>query len=117
MTPAVVIFAILLPLLSVNQRLLSDPNTMQQAPLSTVGIRNSVIVPVVLIFAILLEYCSTNHRLPSETGPLTMPSGKLEGVVGMVNSVTACAPAAAGQPSAKPAATAQTRRTDRHHAV
>ena len=54
MTPAVVIRPILLPLLSVNQRLPSGPAVMPRGTASGVGIGNSVTTPAVVIRPILL---------------------------------------------------------------
>ncbi len=84
MTPALVIRPILLALLSVNQRLPSDPAAMAFGPLAA-PIENSVMTPAVVIRPILLPLLSVNQRFPS--GPAAMPYGKLP-AVGIVNSVT-----------------------------
>src|SRR5436190_1256258 len=88
MTPAVVIFPILLADPSVNQRLPSAPVLMSIGPPGE-GTGYSVMTPAVVIFAILFEAAasfSVNHRLPS--GPAAIPPGPLP-AVGIENSMTA----------------------------
>src|SRR5439155_514171 len=77
---------ILLPLFSVNQTLLSRPQTMPLKSLSGVGTGYSVMAAPVVIRPIWLPVSSTNHRLPS--GPEAMAIGSLLGV-GMGYSVMA----------------------------
>ena len=96
-TPAVVMRPILLPLISVNQRLPSGPAVMKRGPLLLVVIGKSfVIAPAVVIRPILLVPFSVNHSAPS--GPAVIP----QGAEPVGNSVT-CASALSGQAStAKP---------------
>src|SRR6266705_758713 len=69
-----VIFPILLPFTSVNQRLPSGPAAMLYGNAETVGTGYSVIAPPVVIFPILLPLpISVNQRLPSE--PAAIPCG------------------------------------------
>src|SRR6266404_1977625 len=84
MTPPVVIWPILLPLFSVNQRAPSGPTVMKRGTLPAVGTVNSVKTPPVVIRSIMLWFSSVNHRAPS--GPAMMPKGLLL-PVGSVNSV------------------------------
>ncbi len=83
-TPSVVIFPILFPSVSVNQRLPSGPVAMPSGWPGAVGIGNSVITPAVVMRPILLPSCSVNQMLPS--GPTVMVSGRLA-AVGTGNSV------------------------------
>src|SRR5215469_9277014 len=78
--------AILLALLSTNQRLPSEPAVMPTGPLNAVGIGYSVMAPFCVILPILLALFSVNQTLPS--GPAAMPRAPLE-AVGIGNSVTA----------------------------
>src|SRR4051812_39198550 len=81
--PPVVIRPILLPLVSVNHRLLSGPTAMP-CGLPPLGSGYSVNWPLVEMRAILLPSLSANQLAPS--GPLTMSPGKLS-AVGILNSV------------------------------
>src|SRR5947209_6891314 len=81
--PLVVIRPILLPLVSVNHRLLSGPTAMP-CGLPPLGSGYSVNWPLVEMRAILLPSLSANQLAPS--GPLTMSPGKLS-AVGILNSV------------------------------
>src|SRR6185312_1368341 len=81
--PLVVIRPILLPLVSVNHRLLSEP-TVMPCGLPPLGSGYSVNWPLVEMRAILLPSISVNQVAPS--GPLTMSPGKLS-AVGILNSL------------------------------
>ncbi len=81
--PLVVMRPILLPLVSVNHRLLSGP-TVMPCGLPPLGSGYSVNWPVVEMRAILLPSISVNQLAPS--GPLTMSPGKLS-AVGILNSL------------------------------
>ena len=86
--PPVVICPILLPTLSVNQRLPSGPATIPAGELPGVGMTNSMTSPAGVMRPILLAVASVNHRLPS--GPSAMPVG-VAFKVGTANSVIVCA--------------------------
>ncbi len=86
MTPAVVMRPILLPELSVNQRLPSGPATMSWGMEPTVGVGNSVTMPDGVIRPIL-PTDSANQRFPSD--PSAIPSGSAAPPIGY--SVTPCA--------------------------
>ncbi len=77
--PGGVIRPILLPTVSVNQRLPSGPAAMPAGPLPAVGLRNSVTSPPGVMRPIRLPVNSVNQRLPS--GPAAMACGWLFAVM------------------------------------
>ena len=79
MTPAVVMRPILLPGVSVNQRLPSGPAVMSSGEWLPAGVGNSVTAPEGVIRPILPSD-SANQRLPS--GPGAIPSGSAARPVG-----------------------------------
>ncbi len=75
MTPAVVLFPIWLPSISVNQRLPSGPVVIPPGSEAAVGTGNSVTTPAVVIRPMLLPTSSVNQRLPS--GPAVISRAML----------------------------------------
>src|SRR4051812_12510978 len=73
MVPFVSISPILLPAVSVNNKLPFEPVVIPAGPLFAVGIENSVIVPFEVILPILLPDLSVNHKFPFE--PVVIPAG------------------------------------------
>jgi hypothetical protein len=73
MVPDVVIFPILCPLFSVNQRFPSGPAAMAKGELEGVGIGNSEKAPATVRRPTLFALLSMNQIAPS--GPAAIPTG------------------------------------------